>query len=343
MRKSNLLSRFLPGAMLAVFFAAALFVAPVNVTPLRAQGASQNLVVRPDGTIVNVERQAPATLTVQRTAAELPEFNQEDILRRQRERMEGISSTLRLRLHAAESDHFLLFSDLDSRVRNAILVWLEDFRIKLMRSFHLDGADRLWDGKCLVLVFSNQESLSKYAFAFDRHVLGRSRGYFVLEARMSNGPRLVHIATYQSEQDGNRGLREVLVHEATHAVVELHGQSGELPLWLHEGLAEFMVVTVDPSQRALRQERAYARATAAGYAGISDLFTKRFLPSDVEDYAVSFALVDYLHRRNPAGLRVLIDMLKAGYEPADALAESYALTFDELERLWRRSEERRVR
>ena len=172
MRKSNLLSRFLPGAMLAVFFAAALFVAPVNVTPLRAQGASQNLVVRPDGTIVNVERQAPATLTVQRTAAELPEFNQEDILRRQRERMEGISSTLRLRLHAAESDHFLLFSDLDSRVRNAILVWLEDFRIKLMRSFHLDGADRLWDGKCLVLVFSNQESLSKYAFAFDQ--IGRA-------------------------------------------------------------------------------------------------------------------------------------------------------------------------
>jgi hypothetical protein len=325
------LRRSVSAAVLAAFFAAVLLAAPVNVQPLRAhEPVRQSLRLAADGSIVRQVRQP-----IIRHASELPEFDQEEVLRGQRDRLEGISQALRLRLHASESRHYLLFSDLDSRVRNAILVWLEDFHAKILRSFHLTAADRLWDGKCLVLVFSRHEDLARYAQMFDNHNLGRSRGYFMLEARMSDGPRLVHIATYQSKDDGNRGLREVLVHEATHAVVELYGKSGELPLWLHEGLAEFMVVTVDPTQRPVRQERAFARASATPYAGIGDLFTKKFLPSDLEDYAVRFSLVDYLHRRDGGALRTLIDNLKAGMNQEQALAESYGLTLEEIDQQWR--------
>lgn len=321
------------GAAVAEGGASAAPASPVASSP--APAPASGLAVEADGRIVSVEAGAERDASQAAGRRELPEFDQAAIVADQRERLEGIGREIGVRLHAAESDNFLLFSDLDSRVRDGILVWLEDFRVKVMRMLRVGERDRLWDGKCLVLVFSNQESLQRYGAAFDRHAVGKSRGYFALEARMSDGPRLVHIATYQDLEEGNRGLREVLVHEATHAVVELQGESGELPLWVHEGLAELLVVTVDPTQRALRQERAYNRASRAPYVSIEALLTKRFSPRDVEDYAVSFSLVEVLHRRSAAKLREFVDLLKGGSDPAAALDETYGLTFAELERLWR--------
>lgn len=300
-----------------------------------AEGGASSEAASPATSDASSPAPEPAPPSASAAGRELPEFDQGAIVAGQRERLEGIGRKIGVRLHAAESDNFLLFSDLDSRVRDGILVWLEDFRVKVMRTLGVGERDRLWDGKCLVLVFSNQELLQRYGAAFDRHAVGKSRGYFALEARMSDGPRLVHIATYQDLEEGNRGLREVLVHEATHAVVELQGESGELPLWVHEGLAELLVVTVDPTQRALRQERAYNRASRAPYASIEGVLTKRFSPSDVEDYAVSFSLIEVLHRRSAAKLREFVDLLKGGSDAATALRESYGLTFAELERLWR--------
>jgi len=267
---------------------------------------------------------------------DLPEFDQEAIIAEQRARLAPIRKQIRRRVYLAESDHFLLFADLDVRVRRAILRWLEELRSKTISQLRLPAGARLWDGKCLVVVFAKQESLAAYAEAFDDHKLGRSRGYFVMESRRPDEPRLVHIATYQPIEGGNEALREVLVHETTHAIIELYRKSVALPRWVHEGLAEYMTVLIDLSLQESKQSRAYQRASANPYLGLGDIWTRQFPSSDPEAYSISFSLIQCLYNINPDGVLNFVVLLKAGYEPEKALGEAYrGLNYTELQRRWK--------
>jgi len=269
-------------------------------------------------------------------APEAPRFDQAEVVRQQRERLEGIKKELQVVLRAGESDHFLLFSDLQTQVRDAILVWLEDLRKKVITTLSVDPQERFWDGKCLVLVFERQESLQAFAEKFDDHHVPRPRGYFVLEARRSDGPRLVHIATFQPLKGGNEALREVLVHETTHAIIEMCGKSGTLPLWVHEGLAEYMTCAMDPSLRPRKQKHAYEAASATPYESIQDVLTGSFPPSDLRSYSVSMGLIECLLKIDADGVLKFVEALKDGMPPHEALAQAYlGLDYEGLERRWK--------
>lgn len=268
---------------------------------------------------------------------ELPQFDQAAILSQQLERLDDVKEKLQLVMYSGESDHFLLFSDLDSRVRRAILIWLEDLRSKLISQLGVDPGVRLWDGKCMVVVFAKQESLAAYAATFDNHQTKWPRGYFVLEARRSKDPRLVHIAAYQPDAGGNEALREVLVHETTHAIIELYQKSAPLPLWVHEGLAEYMTVLIDPTLRPRKQNEAFRLATAEPYQSVRDVFTRNFSAADTAAYSVSMSLIECLYAIDPHGVLAFVELLKQGVEPEEALGQAYpGLNYDELERRWRR-------
>jgi len=274
----------------------------------------------------------------------LPEFDQDEIMGKQRARLETIKQELRLVMVTSESEHFMLFSDLSTPVRNAILIWLEDLRSKVITQLDVSDKERLWDGKCLVVVFAKQEFLAAFAGKFDNHHVRRPRGYFVLEARRPREPRLVHIAAYQPLKGGNQTLREVLVHETTHAIVELYRKSAPLPLWVHEGLAEYMTLLVDPALRATKQKAAFEVATANPYASIRDLFTRNFPASDLAAYSVSMSLVECMHSVDAGGVMRFVELMKEGKPPKEALGLAYpGMTYDDLERRWRTFVLRRYR
>jgi Peptidase MA superfamily len=270
-------------------------------------------------------------------AEQLPEFDQRVIVSQQKGRLPEYRQKLQVQLLTSESDHFLLFSDLDSRVRRAILTWLEDLRVKLTEQLGLPADTRLWDGKCLVVVFAQQKSLAKYAQVFDNHAVERPRGYFVMEARRVRGPRLVHIAAYQPVKGGNEALQEVLVHETTHAIIELYKKTAPLPLWVHEGLAEYMTVLMNPVLRTRKHKGAYGAASANPYVSIRDLFKSRFSARNHTAYSVSMALVECLHSIDGAGVLRYVELLKKGVEAEKALGQAYpGLDYDTLETRWKR-------
>jgi len=274
----------------------------------------------------------------------LPEFDQAKIIAGQRARIETIKHQLQLVVVRSESEHFMLFSDLTTPVRNAILIWLEDLRSKVVTQLGVNPKERLWDGKCLVVVFAKQEFLASFAGKFDNHHTKRPRGYFVLEARRSKDPRLVHIAAYQPLKGGNEALREVLVHETTHAIVEVYRKSAPLPLWVHEGLAEYMTVLVDPTLRPAKQARAFEAAAADPYVSIRRLFTRRFPASDLAAYSISMSLVECLHSVDAGGVMRFVELMKEGKPSEEALGRAYAgMTYDDLERRWRTFVLRRYR
>ncbi|MBN2581860.1 MAG: hypothetical protein JXL80_02250 [Planctomycetes bacterium] len=267
---------------------------------------------------------------------DLPAFDQEAILAEQRARLEPIRQKVNVKAYAAESDHFLLIADLDVRVRGAILRWLEELRDKTISHLRLPAGARLWDGKCVVVVFAEHDSLVTYAKLFDDHSVGRSRGYFVMEARRGDEPRLVHIATFQPLRGGHEALREVLVHETTHAIIQLYRKSTRLPLWVNEGLAEYMTVAMDANLQESKQSRSYQRASANPYVPLGDFWTREFPASDLEGYSLSFSLVQCLLDIDPDGVMNFVVLLKAGMEPEQALGEAYrGMTYSELERRWK--------
>jgi hypothetical protein len=266
----------------------------------------------------------------------LPQVDQAALVQSQLDRLGEMRRKLQSALVAKESNNFILFSDLDPKMRNAILIWLEDLRTKLMARLSISAEQRLWDGKCLVVVFAQQDALDAFARRFDQHLVTHSRGYFVLEARQVVGPRLVHIATYQPAEGGIEHFRDVLVHESTHALVEMYRDSVALPLWVHEGLAEYMTVEIDPGLRADKEVPAYQRAGAAPYVSIQRILTEPFGPSDIQAYAVSLSLIDFLSARDPDGVRRFLDLMKDGTPGEEALGQAYpGLNYKVLERSWR--------
>jgi hypothetical protein len=270
-------------------------------------------------------------------AESLPEFDQAEIVRGQLARLEKIRQELQLTMVASESDHFIVFSDLDTQVRRAILGWLEDVRTKLSERLGLDAKARLWDGKCLVLVFAKQEFLAKYARVFDNYETQRPRGYFVLESRLAKGPRLVHLAAYQPAVGGNEALQEVLVHETTHAIVELYRKSAHLPLWIHEGLAEYLTTVLNPALRMKKGAEAYRIAGTVPYKPIRDLFTSTFTSTNIAAYSLSMTLIDYLQSVDAGGVMKMVAAIKDGEDAEAALGQAYpGLTYDELEKRWQR-------
>ena len=314
---------------LGILVAVALLL--VSVGALRAREPADEVA---EGTADAKILEAPADPP---DAEQLPEFDQDAILRRQKARLSEYRQKLQVQLLTSESDHFVLFSDLDSRVRRAILTWLEGLRVKLADQLGLAADTRLWDGKCLVVVFAQQKSLAEFARVFDNHPVKRPRGYFVMEARRARDPRLVHIAAYQPVKGGNEALQEVLVHETTHAIIELYKKTAALPLWVHEGLAEYMTVLMNPALRTRKHAGAYGVASADPYVSIRDLFTSRFSARNHAAYSASMALVECLHAIDAAGVLRYVELLKKGVEAEQALGQAYpGLDYDALETRWKR-------
>jgi len=304
-------------------------------------GAQQAAPAADDPSAARIETDAdaktPGAAEDPDDAENLPEFDQAEIVRGQLARLEKIRQELQLTLVTSESDHFIVFSDLDTQVRRAILTWLEDVRTKLSERLGLDAKARLWDGKCLVLVFAKQEYLVKYARSFDNYETQRPRGYFVLESRTAKGPRLVHIAAYQPVPGGNEALQEVLVHETTHAIVELYRKSTHLPLWIHEGLAEYMTTVLNPALRMKKGAEAVRIAGAVPYKSIRDLFVSKFNATNLAAYSLSVTLVDYLQSVDASGVMKMVSAIKDGVDAETALGQAYpGLTYEELEKRWQR-------
>ncbi len=129
---------------------------------------------------------------------------------------------------------------------------------------------------------------------------------------------------------------QVLAHEMVHVFIarRLYGNTGRLPLWLHEGLAQYLAEDWDGADQELLQE-------AASTGGILPL--ERIAVGFPEDergravaYAQSYSIVRYIAERyTPAALRDLISETKRGMRFETACLYSLGTEPADLERDWR--------
>ena len=261
-------------------------------------------------------------------------FNQAALVAHQKTRLGAINTRLSLPLRMSETRHYLLFSDADSATTTRFAAWSEALYESLLKQFGLSQRTRVWDGKCVVILFRRRRAFEQYAGTFDGHDARTAGAYFAAEDHGPGLPHLVHLCFPLDTRDVRR-QQELLAHEGTHAFFELYKTPGRLPLWLHEGLAEYMTTVNDRALRTAKWPPA-VRVAAAGKS-IAPLFEAQ--PADglsLDEYSVALTLVDYLLEEGRPALKTFIDGLKDGKDQAAALQKAYGFNFAELERRWRK-------
>ncbi|MGE5172376.1 MAG: peptidase MA family metallohydrolase [Betaproteobacteria bacterium] len=132
------------------------------------------------------------------------------------------------------------------------------------------------------------------------------------------------------------GLRKLLYHEYTHAVVR--AITPRCPTWLNEGLAQYFEAREnDARQRTLLSQLAQA-GRLPSLAALEGPFTG--LSTDQAMYAYLFSLssVRYMiDAFGPYRVKTVLDELAAGASTSKAINSGLSLSYEEFERGWKRS------
>jgi hypothetical protein len=261
-------------------------------------------------------------------------INQKAIVDHQKKRLEAINDALGLDLQMAETDHYLIFSNASPTVSRNFLKWCEALYGNLTKQFGLSPNERVWDGKCILILFQYRRQFESYARRFDGMMAAsRAGAYFGIEGHGEGAPNLTHICIPMDTEDPRR-LQELFAHEGTHAFFELYKTQGRLPLWLHEGLAEFMTTVNDRELRPAKWEPA-ERVGQSGRSIRSMFQTPMGGMLSVTEYRVALTVVEFLLKAGRKKFKRFVDALKDGVPQEKALKDAYGWSLGEMEARWR--------
>jgi len=132
------------------------------------------------------------------------------------------------------------------------------------------------------------------------------------------------------------GLRRLLLHEYTHAVVR--AMTPRCPTWLNEGLAQYFEGRqIDARQRDMLRKIAQADKLPS-LSGLEGSFMG--LGSGQASYAYLFSLSSVRYIVDSLGMyriKAMLEELGKGADTGTAISNGLTLTYEELERGWRRS------
>jgi len=260
-------------------------------------------------------------------------FNQQAIVAQQKMRLDEVNKRLTAGMRLVETPHYIVFSDADDAMTGLFVKWCEALYSNLCRHFSIGPKEKTWDGKCILLVFNSRALFLQYAKTFDGNDASRAGAYFAWERRSPNEPQLVHICIPLDTRDPKR-LQELFAHEGTHAFFQLYRRVVDLPLWLHEGLAEFMTVVNDKSLVAQKQQWSVRIAReGTPIRPILEVPSGQGFAS-YPAYSVSYTLVDFLLTAGRSKFKKFVDLVKDGKPQEEALQEAYGFGLAELERRW---------
>ncbi len=261
-------------------------------------------------------------------------IDQGAIVDHQKKRLKAINDALGLDLQMAETPHYLIFSNAPPAVSRRFVQWSEALYRNLTKQFALSSSERVWDGKCILILFRYRRQFESYARRYDGMMSpGRAGAYFGIEGHGKGAPNLTHICI-PLDTDDPRRLQELFAHEGTHAFFELYKTQGNLPLWLHEGLAEFMTTINDRELRPAKWEPA-KRVGQSGRSIRSMFETPMGGMLSVTQYRVALTVVEFMLKAGRKKFKRFVDALKDGVPQEKALKDAYGWSLGEMEARWR--------
>ena len=261
-----------------------------------------------------------------------PELSPEQLEARaaaQKELLEKIKAAFpNTQLVYYESEHFYYLTDAPQPIAKTCLTSLEKMYASLCGMFGFPKDHQVWFGKCIVAAFVHQQNF----LMFEQQFYGTAAQFASasgLAHQSSDGDVLV--STFYgdiSTPEKQWKFIGTLVHETTHGFVHRYRARGELPLWLNEGIAEFMAYSICPADRQvpLKRKRGLEMMQRTGSVGGLLFMDQRI---EVWQYGVASGMVEFLLRKDAKAFKPMIDEIKDGKPWQDALKDAYQWTPEE--------------
>lgn len=256
-------------------------------------------------------------------------------MKRIRDQQQQIEQRLGLNLTEFETDHFIVFTDWDPREHDFLRKNLEQAYRVVSRQFDMSPKDNVFVGKLPVYMFARFSDFSRFAqtvdtFPVSRQVAGYYRGHDDGQGHLVMWKPDGSLTGSADIQQAERLWGYVLVHEFTHAFLARYRTNEFIPRWLNEGIAEVIASSVFPYPEKYRT----AKLLAQNRVNVMPLFDDQVMPNG-RWYPVMQTMVELLIKTSRKKFIDLIDDIKDGMEPEEALQKHYNVGYPEFAEVWR--------
>jgi len=233
-----------------------------------------------------------------------------------------------------ESDHFLIWTDWETKYRDRLTGWAEAMYAALSEQFDVSATDEVFLAKCPVFCWRSKARFQKFARYFDGYAGSNAVGY-TRSIEKNGHVHVVLVRQGRSEADFDR-FACTLVHEGSHAFMHRLYSTRLIPHWVNEGYAEMTAERVlgercDTAEKAALLARQYVR-----YDWPLGGMLESVSPIEVHEYSLAHSLVAHLEGLGRPRFAGFVRGLKDGRTTAEALATNYdGMTFAQLEQSWR--------
>jgi hypothetical protein len=216
----------------------------------------------------------------------------------------------------------------------------------LSQQFSVPAAESIWIGKCPIYVFWEPSHYDRFTSEIDeiRTVdanMAHANGYHATRGGFSyiviNG--VSKFGTTLEEEKVE--FYHVLVHEGTHAFLARYTGTHSLPLWVEEGLADFIAASLVPQSDVNRK---YVTATSVALKNpkmVWELLDKERDLTPTE-YGIAQSLVRTLVEQDRKAMVSFLTLIKEGKTEEAAFEQAYRVTRAQFVRIWAAFWQRRL-
>ncbi len=228
-----------------------------------------------------------------------------------------------------ESEHFFYFTDAPKPIALECLKYLELMYARLCEVFEFPKGAQVWNGKCIVCAFVYQQGFVKFEQEFFGDTSQQFSGASGLAHMSSDGNVLISLFYGDiSTMEARWKFIGILVHESTHGFLHKYRARQRIPLWLNEGIADFMPGVIVPADRQHGYKQRSALQHMQQFGSVGGLMQTE---GSIEawQYGVASGLVEFLLKNKPHGFKKFLDEIKDGKDWETALKENYNCTPEE--------------
>ena len=253
-----------------------------------------------------------------------------DFLLEQRKQRQKISQAVGTRLRCIETPRFRLFTDIDHRKSHRYAQILEIYSDKYNATFGSDPGTKVWEGRCDVYLFQPREAFVKFAAIVDgKPEVAASGGY---SCPSPAGPLIVLFKESRTDDDTIR----TIIHELAHVHLDLYHRRGQIPVWVHEGVAQRFEFSYKPetSWRKESLKRVKKALDEGALMPLDELCEMKFGHDEPLPYTASWAAVDFLMTTDKAAFVKWIKLMKEGEDQRAAFEPAFAASLSSANRAW---------
>lgn len=239
---------------------------------------------------------------------------------------QDIGQQLGVPLHLRETEYFLLYTDLPTSESRNWAGLLDRMYRRLSRLFEIEGGDNLFRGKCLILIFQDQETYFRYhgqMYGFDaRQTTGLCRMF---------GDGYVKVSFFR--QPNEHDFAYILVHETVHGFLFRYESPSMIPSWINEGLAELIASEMVEGSRL--DDARWSGSTwpiLRNYHSLNGMMWADHIAG--WQYGAAQRITEFMVRQDRERYRAFIAGIKEGLTWKQSLTARYGSTVERLVSIW---------